>query len=409
MVCRVLVLSDEQTNAESQTPCSHWTTGVPTELRRLGLLAGSGPASCAATHAGMLEAFGDDRWCEMGEPLLLDRLRAGRAPRNLNGPHRPRYAALAARGVVECVIGLGFDNALPAGDRIAQLGEQLRRRGYAEGPAQAAPLLAKSNRPRVPAVGVTYFSRPDGMRLRPPAGPSRTVPVVVGLVANTDGYEDEAAAARFLDGLRQASVCMYAGHWRYGLGADFGAGPAVHTGTAHLSADARRLIRAAAGAARAGEPAEAVLDRWLDEDLIRIIGTNAGKVVLAHRNVAPGSFAGRLANWAARRAPGGLAPPAIDLSTAGDQLRCPRHRLWFFLSCRSASSFASLRRTLSVGAVRLVGLHGAVRLREWRVLPWVLDAICAGGGWPELTSVIDPSTYGSGLVADGWQDDPVVS
>lgn len=378
---------------------SPWPEAAAIELRRLGLLRpwASRRPLAAAVAAGLLEAFGDDRWRDLCSAAVLDRLRSAAPPQGVSGRRRPRYAALAAGGVVECVFGLGHDDAgdraapTATAERLAGLVAALRDRGYVEGPSAAAPLLAALGRPAPEDGASTYCSRPAGMRFSPPAGPERTVDVVVRIVANADGRQGTAAAAGLLDGLRHAALCAYVGHLRYGLGPDFDAADPAGLG-ATVAAEAR--VR--------GERVEETLDRWLAAGSIRIGRTNGGRVVLSHRNLVPGSASARVAHWVARRADGGLPATAAVAGSRRD------YRIWALLACRSARLFPTLAAVVAPAAVCLLGVRDMVGLGEWRALPWILDGLCAGGDWSELSGVVGGHGYGDRLVVAGWEDDPYV-
>ncbi|HWH94859.1 MAG TPA: hypothetical protein VNT03_13450 [Baekduia sp.] len=231
--------------------------------------------------------------------------------------------------------------------------------------------------------------------------------MVVRLVANRDGESGGAAAAAFRDGLRHAAVCLYVGHWRYGLGADFGrALPVEVRGAPELPSDLRGLARAAkAESRRRGEPLEAVLDRWSRDGRIAVDGRDEpARVVFGDANLAPGSPTAQVVHWAARAAGNRTPADVSGLATT----TAPAHRLWMLISCRTASSFPSLRRALDGSALRLVGLRGMSVLGNWRSLPWVLDALRAGGTWREVTGAIDQGLNPGGVVVDGWEHDPVI-
>jgi hypothetical protein len=395
---------------------------ISAELVRLGLLgapaqARGGPNALADA---LLEAFGDDRWSTMEERAILARLQAAQPPRGRRGERRPRYAAMAAGGVLECVMALGFDDAADgvrprddrvargcdAGQRMAQLSEALRSRGYVAGRTAAQPLLATIGRPCPPDDVSTYFSRPDGLRLAPVAGQPSTRGVVVRIVANVDGRSGAAAAAAFADGLRHAALSMYVGHWRYGFGADFEAALALEVlDRARLPADATRLAVAAKIEARMrGESFEAVLDGWLDGGLIAINRSNAARVTFGPPGSPSRSPTARLVRWVASNA--GDAPSAID--GCATLTAAPRHRLWMLISCRSAAAFPAIRRRFDATALRLVGLRGLSSLRNWRKLPWVLDVLRASATWPELAGTVDECHDSGGLVVDGCNEDPCI-
>lgn len=377
------------------------------ELTRLGLLAPRRRDAGAVADA-LLEAFGDDRWHELSKPALAARLRSARPPAGVPGERRPRYAAIAAAGVVECTMAVGFDDARDAhpgsaAARVAALDDALERRGYAAGIEAAGALLGRR---LTGAPCTTWRSRADAMTLAPPAGPRRTVPVVVKIVANVDGHCGDAAAAELAGGLRHAALSLYTGHWRYGLGPDFDAAPGIAVrdgnGSGH---DPRDVARSARHESRArGEPIEATLDRWADEGRIALSRASAARVSFGDANLVPSSPAARLVHWAARR-DAAAAPPAPTALAGG-----PRHRIWMLLSCRSTNSFPALRRDLPASQLRLVGVPGQMPLTAYEVLPWVLDAVCAGGGWREILGVGGRAgrPRDQQPVVDGWEDDPRV-
>lgn len=392
------------------------------ELLRLGLLPSRPRAvpSDATIADALLEAFGNDRWRTLPEATVVVRLRQATWPPTLRDKRRPRYAAMGAGGVVECVIGLGFDDAVddprhasrPSGAnrlstlaRVSSLSEALRSRGYVEGRAAAEPLLAELGRQANENGTTKYFSRANTVRLASVAGGTTIGSVVVRLVANTDGCSGDAAGLSFRDGLNNAAICAYVGHWRYGLGPDFDCAFGFEVlDTGDLPGDPARLAAAAAvEAERHSQPIEATLDRWRDEGRIRITRSNAARVSVGGSNPQPRNATARLVHWIAAGAARG---PEADLTAIAVRNRGPRHRLWMLISCRSAAIFPTIRRTVDASALRLVGLRGTASLDNWRTLPWILDALCAGGTWPELIGAIDTRRDPDGVVIDGWEADP---
>ncbi|MFC5924498.1 hypothetical protein [Micromonospora vulcania] len=343
-------------------------------------------------------------------------------------PSTPPYATLAAGTPLECVVALGHDDE---GDqdvfaesggvgtpptratqgtaaRHRALVAALLARGYAVGAAAATPALQVLGRSPEADGCTTYLTHPHAFR-PVPSEPGR--PVVVRLVANIDGRHGTAAASALLDGLRSATVCVYLGHLRFGLGPDFepalpvtvAPGSGLPTAPARLARQAARIGR------QHGEPLEATLDRWLAEGLLRIERVGTSRVVLSHRNLVPGSATARLTHWVARRAPGGLPAPAFAEPAASDAehdagTALDRHRLWVLLTCRATALFPALRRGLAPAPVWLVGPPDTVSLDESRTVPWILDALCAGGPWAEVLSVLDARAYGGRLVLDAPPD-----
>lgn len=379
------------------------------------LSAGDKPADKTRTADALHEAFGDDRWSTLTRGAVLARLEQARPPAGPSGARRPRYAALSRGGVLECVMALGHDDAADgprpgrggpdALGRVHALGEALHSRGYVEGDAAAAALLARVGRSCGRDPATRYFSHADGLAVAPLAGPPSTRGVVVRVVANVDGRSGDAAAAAFVDGLCNAALSMYVGHWRYGLGADFDRAIPLEVRDRELPPEPRRLAGVAkAESRRRDEPFETVLDRWRDEGRI-VIPSSAARVALGGENLARENPAARLVHWVARAAEGGPPEDVVGIAAAAGG---PAHRIWMLLSCRSAAAFPRIRRVIDASALRLVGLHGLSSLSNWRSLPWVLDALRAGGAWSELVGAVDQRANPDGVVVEGWEEDPLI-
>lgn len=404
------------------------------ELRRLGLLGFPNELAFddLSVSDALREAFGDDSWRSLPEGALMDRLRAAAPPRGICGQRRPRYAAMTARGVMECVMAYGFidgvdgmeastnmttSSPIDTAGRLAWLAEGLLGRGYKEGLDVAAPLLARLNRIAQEDGCSRYFSRTKALTLVPPAGAPRTVDVVVRVIANFDGKHGEVAAAGLLDGLCHAAVCVYAGHARYGLGPDFEPALAIDLRPgAPLPAEPHQLMRIAAREARRrGETMEVILDRWLDAGWIRISRSNLSRVVLGNRNLLSRSLMARLTHWVAARAEGGPASPVVGPTgqLASSHSSIP-HRLWVLLCCRSKLLFPFIRRTdgLTASALRILGVDGFPR--NLHSFPMLLDAICAGCTWEQIVCALNEPAKGCAraapgrMVVDGWEEDPFI-
>lgn len=334
---------------------------------------------------------------------------------------RPRYEALVRGGVLECVVGLGFDDAVDGGPHPAGTGpatggpaphargtagralalvHALRDRGYAEGAAAAAALLAERDPPPRDGCHELWLSHPRAL--------ARGGGVVVRVVANRDGTAGVAAAASFVDGLARTAVCIYAGHGRHGLGLDFDPALAVEVAPGgDLPAEPERLARcAAAEARRRGEPIAATLDRWLAGGRLRVRG-QAGRVLLARPDPSSGNRLSRLIHWAAAR-----AGDAAHAAGPGGASPAPPHRLWFLICCGGERLIDAIRTSPGHGraALRLVGFHAPPGPAELARIPWLIDALAAGGAWPELITVLggDAARRGgpAGVLVDGAGEDP---
>lgn len=285
---------------------------------------------------------------------------------------------------------------------MAALSEALLGRGYAQGVCAAAPLLARIGRECRADACTTYFVAPGVLRVDGRDDPAADAALIVQIVGNIDGNRGATAAGYFRDGLRRAAICMYIGHWRYGLGPDFDPALAVEGwDSSGLPLAPRRLPRVAAMEARGrGEAIESTLDRWLSDGRIRITRTNAGRIVFGRRNLARHNPTARLVHWIAQRSEGGLVSERLEGGSAGSEAGVPRHRLWFLLSCRSVHAFAYIRESLSASELALVGMPGTLASKQWEVLPWILDAIRARSDWNEIVGAVNGCAYHRGLVVD---------
>jgi hypothetical protein len=401
-----------------------WRTAVIAELGRLGLLV-SGHGGSHAVAAALREAFGDDRWTLLHDDAVVERLRSACALPGVPGERRPRYAALTANGVLECLIAIGFDEAVDsAGEepragtarRVEALAAALRARGYSEGIEGAAPLLARRGRNVERTPWTTYLARQDGLTVTSPAGGDRTVGVVVRIVANTTGTYGEQAASAFVDGLTYAPLCVYAGHSRYGMGADFEPAVAVEWASPkgeYSAADPGRLAKAVAQEARnRGTTADSVVAEWAAARCLVIRRSSRSRVLLdaPRRARGPhGRLVAALAGYPRDDEPGLAVGPHGRLATS---VRSEAHRVWFLLSCTSTAWFPVIRSTpgLTPAALRLVGCTERARFADATAFLWALDAMATGGTWTDILRALGNPRDGSAprFVVDGAEEDGLV-
>jgi hypothetical protein len=333
-------------------------------------------------------------------------------------PAQPRYAALVESGVLECTIAIGYDEHTESleGDyggarhRVDALVRALCVRGYVEGRDAARPLLARRGRDTNGACSI-FLSRQRAFGVVSAASGERSADVVIRIVANTNGALGPDAAHAFVDGLAHSSICVYAGHARYGLGPDFEPALVVESTPdgAGVSTDANSLRRMASKeAASRGIAFEAVLDEWVAIGRLAIRRSAASRVLVDDGSLGRRNPRARLMRWLAASDRGERSPVAFGprglLASAADA----RHRFWFLLACRSAAWFPAIRSTpgLNTSALSIVGCTGQAGPGDVNRFAWALDAMSAGESWKYVLRALEdpPSDHAERFVVDGVCD-----
>ncbi len=203
---------------------------IQRELRRLGLyklridhIFGGG------TQSALVEAFGGDEWRKLRPPEIIERLRTAPTPaRGKKHEHRLRYGEMFKDGILDMTVGLGFtEETVPAGGKdvpyyqllIPQFEKVLvEDRGFKKDHALAETVVQKAGREVGPAGVGDFYVLKYALTYTPPAAETKSVDVVVRLLASGGGASGGAVAAAFTEGMVESDVAYYTGHGRYGSG-----------------------------------------------------------------------------------------------------------------------------------------------------------------------------------------------
>ena len=183
------------------------------------------------TEDSLTEAFGGTEWRALDHAPALERLKGAATPKGgAGGQHRFRYAELFKDGVLDLTFGLGYlEAADPAkeaeaasemGTIAAEFVKAMQGRGYSEDKEVVARLMKQIGRPLEEGAAGRFFVKENALTYSPPAGPSRSIHLVVRFVHNNQG-SGAAAAKAFTEGMTHGDVSYYVGHGRYGTGPDF--------------------------------------------------------------------------------------------------------------------------------------------------------------------------------------------
>jgi len=348
------------------------------------------------------------------------RARGHRTPWRIGTPHagRPRYDRLVDDGVIEWTIAIGFDEGAdrsggdPGGARVrvAALVDALRARRYVEGFDAAVPLLSRRGRVAGECPCSTFLSSRNAF-LNPSSG-DRSAHVVVRIVANTTGRLGPEAARACVDGLAHSSICVYAGHARYGLGPDFEPAVAMTDEQWNGPGDRDRLLRVISREAESkGVALERVLDAWAACGRLIVRRSAQSRVIVEDRPATGRSARARLMQWCADPDPDARSPVAFGPNGLLACADSTRYRLWFLLACYSADWLPAIRSTpgLDDAAIAIVGCPDRVGAADLLRFPWALDALSAGASWTDVLralagSPLDPAARF--LVDDGDAEHP---
>ena len=185
------------------------------------------------TEDSLTEAFGGIEWKARDHATTLSRLKGATTPKagGAGGQHRFRYAELFKDGVLDLTFGLGYlEERDPAKEATAasEMGtiadefvKVMQGRGYSEDKEVVARLMKQIGRPLEEGAAGRFFVKENALTYSPPAGPSRSIHLVVRFVSNQQAGGGAAAAKAFKEGMTHGDVSYYVGHGRYGTGPDF--------------------------------------------------------------------------------------------------------------------------------------------------------------------------------------------
>jgi hypothetical protein len=414
--------------APANQPLPGWTrpeiVSIQKQLSRLGLytLTADGDLS-ARTQSGLVEAFGSDEWHTMDAATCLGKLRAAQpsAPGGARpGQHELRLGEMFKDGVLDVTIALGFDEDGASKRGLWNLVVALLANRFLFNPWSADGLYKQAG--RAPGGFGDLFVRKGALTYQPPAGTARKIDVVVRLVHSLDGSEGKEVAAAFKEGMIQSDVAYYAGHGRYGSGPDFDRNFTIDLldagGSVNRSFD--RYQDAEVALAQEGKPAGR--SAWqqfvwrVDQNTIRVNGSNDGNVVLNTDNPHRDEFGSNLMYWNLTR--NGPPPPRVtgpgnELATAAGKATGRKYRVLVFEGCRSVDYDQQLRATAGFDTEQADMFGSSVEVNwgdEGKTLSAFLDSLLQMQSAEQIATNMDnQQSVGPGSYhAYGIHDNPVI-
>ena len=333
---------------------------IQRQLRRLGLYrlridGVYGPG----TQTGLVEAFGGEEWRRLEPDAIASRLSAAERPTGRRGEHRLRYGEMFKDGILDMMLGIGFDEAGHHEDTIERFQEVLSAHHFRDDRSAAVRIYRQAERTLGPSAFGTFFVRENALTYTPPAGSPRPVHAVVRLLHSTTGAEGGRASAAFREGMVHSDIAYYSGHGRYGSGPDFDRNMTFELLNAEGNVtqqieDYRVLERTLREEGRRRGRSAWQQFLWRERrNRINVIGENAGNVLLNPTNQHSREFGSRLMYWNLRRHGGAGATPATggegELATEAEAHPERRYRLLVFDGCRTRDYVRSIRRTPGFG------------------------------------------------------------
>lgn len=368
---------------------------------------------------GLVEAFGSDEWRTLDAASVLARVSAATRPAGKGGGHSFRYGELFKDGVLDVTIGIGYMEEL-GGKYVGTLTDEfaatLDGRGFKEDAKLGTAIMEKSGRTLGKTPFGRFFVKKDALLYSPPAGPSRSIDVVVRLVANPGGDKGAEALDAFREGFTQGDVAYYSGHGRYGSGPDFDRNFAKFTlldkprdegGTPTLVLDDYSLLEDALR--KEGSPWRAFQKR-VKEKRIEVELSNAGNLRFSEQNKHAGEFGANLIHWAldqsgkqAETGPGGR----LEQDTTAHPER--KYHVLVFEACRTGDYENTLRKTQGfdsksmdlIGTRREIGFRG-----ETAAFLGFLDGLMSQGS---VEGVVKSMNKGMKEHEQGFTSDPFLA
>jgi Domain of unknown function (DUF4157) len=327
---------------------------IQAQLKRIGLFQGTVDRRFGTdTESGLVEAFGGDEWRTLPPKTIISRLTAAKPPPGKRGEPNLRYGELFKDGMLDITLGVGFDEGGAGKATYNAIAAALPAEGFAENTAKAMEIYKRTgNTPGASAYG-QYFVWKNVLTYTPPAGPARTIAVVLRVVTSRDDKHGAEAAGAFGEGLKHSDIAIYEGHGRFGTGPDFD--PAMKViflnpdGTKRLELDDFEAVGPEIGREIKSKDVDAQWKYFLRQVAaghIRVQGANRGNIYLNKTVKHAGEFGARLMYWNLGR-PGGQGG-TLETGRKGELARPGserRYRLWVFNGCRTQDYEKSLRST----------------------------------------------------------------
>ncbi len=343
---------------------------IQRELGRLGLYRSAIDGDLGkGSKAALVEAFGDDSWATMSAEDVLARLVSARPPASSEGI---RYGEMFKDGLLDMTLGLGFDEGNWHNKVSPGILDAIRTRGFKEDAAGAAALYKRAGRTLGDSAFGAYFVKKAAIQWQPPAGPARSVDVVLRFVTNSASGsgksegEGARAAGAYLEGMQDSDVSYYAGHGRYGSGPDFDRDMRFQTlnaaGDVEKEYDDYSVLEKdllAEGAPHA-QSAWQVYQARTRAGTLKTIGVNDGNLMMNPTNGHPNEFGGNVMYDTLEK--GGKKPVTGKDGALGDTEK--EYRLLVFDGCRTRDYKKCLRATPNA-AERDVSMINTTRVTYW--------------------------------------------
>jgi hypothetical protein len=367
----------KEVTVEGSPPKRESVKSLQRELRRLRLYSKAIDGIPGFfTEQGLTEAFGGNEWIGLGDDALLARLQGAKRPPSGSG-RQLRYGELFKDDVLDVTLGLGYLEGMT--DYLEGLfktaGTGLASLGFKPDRDAGLALLRKAGRPLAADAVGSFWVKKGAITYAPPAGPARSIDVVVRVMANPEKKRGGDLLDAFVDAMTRGDVAWYSGHGRFGSGPDFDQDFVAvlkdADGKVLQTLDNEHVLEYEL--AKQGDP-WTVFQRRLKDGTLEMQITNAGNLWLNKKNAHPSEFGARLMYWALEHGAtvatgeGGRLEKASAASSQG-------YRVLIFDGCRSQDYDRSLRATKGFGtrtadiieSVRTVGFTKDAKSQPSRV------------------------------------------
>jgi hypothetical protein len=380
-----------------QAGSSKWTNAeikaIQAELARLGLYAGApNGALKVETTTALTESYGGDGWTPLAAATVLGQLKAAKSVATGKiGQHRFRWGEMFKDGLLDMVLGLGFDEGKAHVQGKKNLEGALAEHKFRKDPGAtvATRLYQQAKRAIGPSLFGDYFVREKALGYSPPVNPTgekRWIHAVVRLVHSADGTAGGKAAAAFKEGMATSDIAYYSGHGRYGSGPDFDRDfrkfelldDKLKVTKTFTDYDSLKDELTAEGAAAGRDAWQQFLWR-ADRKRIRVTAPNSGNLVLNPKNEQAWKFGSKLTFWNLARKSAG-SPRATGAkgalaSPAGAQAR--NYHIYVFDGCSTKNYVKPIHATPGLGTLQ-ADVLGSTTSLDWGVEGKTLAAFLAG-------------------------------
>jgi hypothetical protein len=350
---------------------------IQRELRRLRLYSkGIDGVPGFFTEQALTEAFGGNEWLGLSNDELLARLKAAQRPK-AGGGRQLRYGELFKDDVLDVTLGLGYLEGMT--DYLQGLynaaATGLQGLGLTADRSGALAVLRKAGRSLPDDAVGGFWVKKGAFTYAPPAGPSRSIDVVVRVMANPDKTRGGQLLDAFVDAMARGDVAWYSGHGRFGSGPDFDQDFVAvlkdADGEVLQTLDDEHVLERTLRAE--GDPWTVFKSRLKDGTLEMQI-TNAGNLWLNQKNAHRSEFGARLMYWALEHGATVATGGGGRLETAAGA-SSQSYRVLIFDGCRSQDYDRALRGTRGFGtrgadiveSVRTVGFTKNAKTQSSRV------------------------------------------